>query len=247
MELKVINTGSDGNSYVLQSSNYEMLIIECGVNIKKIIEGINFNVNNVSGCLVTHEHSDHSKEIKKVLSYGINIYTTKGTHKACKTENHYRAKIIQSGKIETIGSFKVLPFDIKHDANEPVGFVIKHEECGNVLFLTDTVYSPYKFANLNNIIIEVNFSQEIIDKKLTVDEDKLFLRNRIIQSHFSLENALKLFEVNDISNVNNIVLIHLSDTNSNAKQFKETITKATGKNVVIAENNMNIDFNLTPF
>jgi hypothetical protein len=52
---------------------------------------------------------------------------------------------------------------------------------------------------------------------------------------------------NDLSAVNNIVLIHLSDCNSNALEFQQGIKKATGKTVHIANKLMILKFNKTPF
>jgi ribonuclease BN (tRNA processing enzyme) len=116
-----------------------------------------------------------------------------------------------------------------------------------VLFITDTYYCKYTFPGLNNIIIEANYSKEIIDKKFGPDSDKEFLRNRILKSHFSLANCKDILSANDLSQVNNIVLIHLSDSNSDEKQFKKEIHELTNKNVIVASNGMNIPFLKTPF
>ncbi|MDF2881696.1 MAG: putative phage-related hydrolase [Clostridiaceae bacterium] len=56
MIMKCLASGSGGNSYLLQSSEGETLIIECGINIKEIKKALNFNMRNVVGCLITHEH-----------------------------------------------------------------------------------------------------------------------------------------------------------------------------------------------
>ncbi len=246
MQLSIIGTGSQGNAYVLGNQD-EALLIECGVNIKEIKKDLDFNLKKVVGCIVTHEHKDHSKSIKEISASGIDVYASAGTHIACGTDMSHRARVLINKVPVKIGGFKVLPFDVKHDAAEPMGFVINHKDCGNVLFLTDTYYSPYKFANLNNIIIEANFSQEIIDRKLAQGTSNEFLRNRILQSHLSLENCVDLLSVNDLTNVNNIVLIHLSDTNSHEADFKRCIEVNTGKTVTVARNNMKINFFKTPF
>ena len=67
MKLHIINTGSIGNSYVLTDSNGKMLIIDAGVNFKEIQQAIEFKYNDVIGALLTHEHGDHNKAIKKVV------------------------------------------------------------------------------------------------------------------------------------------------------------------------------------
>lgn len=246
MKLKVISTGSQGNAYILSNEN-EALLIECGVNIKEIKKALNFDLSKVAGCLVSHEHQDHCKAIEEVMKLGINVYSAPGTLHACGLISQPRARPFKSKQTFQIGNFKVLAFDVKHDAAEPLGFLIEHPDCGKVLFLTDTYYCKYTFPGLNNIIIEANYSKEIIDRKYGPDSDKEFLRNRILQSHFSLAHCKEMLAANDLSAVNNIVLIHLSDSNSNEKQFVKEVYDQTGKNVQAAVNGMEILFNKTPF
>lgn len=56
MILKVLGSSSTGNCYLLQSSEGETLIIECGINIREIKKALNFNIRNVAGVLISHEH-----------------------------------------------------------------------------------------------------------------------------------------------------------------------------------------------
>lgn len=248
MQLKILGSSSKGNCYILEN-NQESLIIECGVNISEIKKALNFSFAKVSGCLVTHEHGDHAKSINEVMLMGVDIYTSRGTIRALALDvNHHRLHTIKAGEITQVGNFKVLPFKVNHDVVEPLGFIINHPETGNVLFITDTFYVSDTFKNIHNIIIEANFSQEIIDEKVRKGSSPDFLRNRIFKSHMSLETCKKTLKANDLSKVHNIVLIHLSDGNSNAPQFQREIEGATGKKVFIADAGIVIEnFNKTPF
>ena len=51
--LNVINSGSSGNAYILES-NGEKLLIELGVAWKDILKSLNYKINDVAGCLVSH-------------------------------------------------------------------------------------------------------------------------------------------------------------------------------------------------
>lgn len=246
MELKIISTGSIGNAYILSNGD-EALLIECGVNIKEIKKALDFDLSKVVGCLVTHEHQDHCKAVKEVSKLGIRIYSGLRTLLAMGLNSDYKSFVILPKKPFMIGNFKVMAFDVMHDAAEPLGFLIEHPDCGKVLFLTDTYYCKYTFSGLHNIIIEANYSKEIIDRKFGSDSGKEFLRNRILRSHFSLANCKDMLSANDLTQVNNIVLIHLSDSNSNEKQFQKEVTDLTGKNVTVASNGMTINFGKTPF
>ncbi|HBF7900857.1 TPA: MBL fold metallo-hydrolase, partial [Clostridioides difficile] len=136
--IKILGSSSRGNCYLLQLEN-ETLILECGVSYKEILKGLDFNLESVVGCLVTHEHKDHSKAIVELTNNGIDVFTSKGTLEALKTENH-RTKIIESEELFEVGNFKIMPFSTKHDAVEPLGFLINHSSFGNLLFVTDSYY-----------------------------------------------------------------------------------------------------------
>lgn len=248
MDLKIIGSSSKGNCYILENDK-EALIIECGVNIADIKKALDFSFTKVCGCLVTHEHGDHAKSISEVMKMGVDVYTSRGTIRALSLQvTHHRLKTIMAKEIFSIGSFRVMPFTIKHDVAEPLGFVINHPETGNVLFITDSFYVEDTFKNIHNVIIEANFSQKIIDEKVRAGASPEFLRNRIFKSHMSLETCKKTLQANDLSKVNNIVLIHLSDNNSNAEQFMLEIQAATGKTIHVADAGLVIpNFNKQPF
>lgn len=243
MNLEICGTGSKGNCYLLRNKD-EVLIIELGVRLEVVKRALSYDLSKVVGCIVTHEHNDHSKYVPSAAASGLNIYATRGTFEAKKLSGH-RYNVVEKGKVFKIGGFKILPFEVKHDVKEPVGFIIQHSETGNILFITDTYYVPNRFENIHNIIIEANYCEKIIDEKSS--SDKKFLRDRVIQSHMSLQTCKEFLSANDLSKVNNIVLIHLSDSNSDAKLFKKEISDRTGKTVTVAENGMIINLDISPF
>lgn len=249
MKLTVINSNSTGNAYILESTSGEALLVECGVSWEQIKKALGFNLKKVVGCIVTHEHLDHCKSALQVMAAGINVWATLGTHDAMETTSNHRACVTKGGTHFYCGEgFKVMAFDTKHDCAEPVGYIIHHDECGSVLFLTDSYYSEYKFTNLNNIIIEANYCQKILDKRVIDGTNPKFLRDRVITSHMSLATCKLTLLANDLSQVNNIVLIHLSDGNSDAARFKTEVQEATGKTVHVAAAGMEIEnFNKKPF
>lgn len=55
MKLKVLSSGSIGNCYLLECNN-EILILDCGIPIKDIKIGLDFNLGGIQGVLVTHAH-----------------------------------------------------------------------------------------------------------------------------------------------------------------------------------------------
>ena len=130
MDLKVLGSSSKGNCYILENEE-EALIIECGVNIKDIKQALDFSFKKVSGCILTHEHKDHSFSLIDLLKAGVDVYASKGTFTYLGYKQHHRIKHIRAGAIVEVSSFKVLPFKIQHDCVEPLGFIINHQETGN--------------------------------------------------------------------------------------------------------------------
>ena len=55
LTIKVLSTGSQGNCYLLTLDN-ETLILDCGLPMKDIKKGLNYNIMGVSGVAVTHSH-----------------------------------------------------------------------------------------------------------------------------------------------------------------------------------------------
>lgn len=238
MKIKVLASGSSGNCYLLQLKN-ETLILECGITFRQIVEGLDFDLENVVGCLVTHEHKDHSKAIKYLNMDGIDVYASKGTFESLGIE-HHRAKVIESEKLFKVGNFNIMPFENKHDAKEPLGFLINHKEIGNLLFITDSYYCEYNFNNLNHILIECNYSKNILDENIDNGVIPVGLRNRIVKSHFELNNVIEFLKSNDLSKVNTLMLLHLSSSNSDANYFTKEIAKTTGLAIEVARKGLEI-------
>lgn len=249
MTLHIINTGSAGNCYIFEAKD-AALIVECGVPFKDVKKALNYDLSKVVGCLVTHEHGDHAKYLEDFTYNGVPCYASCGTFQSPMLANMkypYSRKLIGAGVSFIVGSFTILPFDIKHDAAEPLGFIIQHKEMGNTLFLTDSMYSPYKFTGLNNILIEANYCEDILQARMDKAGVVPVYRDRVINNHMSIQTCEQLLLANNLSAVNNICLIHLSDGNSDAVAFQKRIAGATGNNVSIASKGMKMPFNQTPF
>ncbi|MCA0397306.1 MAG: MBL fold metallo-hydrolase [Bacteroidetes bacterium] len=244
MQLKVIGSNSHGNGYLLDNGE-EALLIECGVNFSRIQKAVDFDISRIAGCLVSHCHGDHAKYAAQVAKSGIKVFSSAGTFGAIGMQVGYN--VIKEGDPFSVGGFRVMPFKIVHDVPEPLCFMIKHADCGVVVFLTDTVYSAYRFEGVDHYLIEANYALDIIDQRIADGKLQKFLRDRILNSHMSIDTCIDFLRANDLSSVKNIVLIHLSDGNSDAARFKTQVARATGKPVFVADAGMSIPFGLRPF
>ena len=181
------------------------------------------------------------------MEAGIDVHTSQGTIDSFKFKKIRRPIACEAQEKFKVGNFTVLAFPTEHDCLGSLGFVINHKESGNILFLTDSFYSKYTFKGISHYIVESNFDENIIDEKWYKDQIHPMVYGRLKKSHMSLQTCRKMLLANDLSKVKNIILIHLSNGNSDAKNFKEEITRATGKKVTIADCGVEVDLNLNTF
>lgn len=228
--IKVLASGSTGNCYIIQAQG-EILLLECGIDIKNIKHGLDFDLSKVIGCLITHEHKDHSKSINDIVAAGIDVYTSKGTAAGVELKDQrysYRFNYLRHKVPKHIGGFTVIPFNTQHDVNKPLGFLIFHPKLGKILFATDTYYLKTTFRNVDHILIECNYSEDILPQLPG-------WRARTIKSHMSLETLKETLKSWELGNTKDITLIHISNDNGEPERFKEEIENLTGIKTYIAE------------
>lgn len=231
IDVQVLASGSKGNCYRITDGKTPLLL-ECGIPWKQIQKALNFNTD-IAGCLISHSHNDHCKAVKEVAKASIDLYMLEATRGQINATGH-RIHIIEPLKQFAIGTWTILPFDTVHDV-ESVGYLLVNQSGERLLFITDTMYCKYHlFRDLTHIMVECNYSDDIIRANVNAGVITAELKNRIIQSHFSLANVKEFLKANDLSRVEGIWLIHLSDDNSDAERFKREVQGLTGKPVYIA-------------
>lgn len=226
MKLKCIATGSTGNCYLLTSNSGETLILDCGIPIKEIKKGLNWNIKDVVGVLCTHKHLDHSKSLNDFKSMGIPIY-------APYLKIDYMSM--------NMGGFTVKPFDLttidgrwthtNADGTECpcYGFLIVHKEMGKLLYITDTELIKWRFKGINHILLGVNYDKDLVD----TDNPKA---NHVFRGHLSIDTACDFVKANDSDSLQNVIMCHLSSENADSDSFIEKMKKvACGANVDVAE------------
>lgn len=232
MNITVIASGSSGNAYRIDDGETSLLL-DAGIPLKLIKQALNFRVRDLGGCLITHAHGDHAKAAGDLAKAGVDIYTSRGTLDACRLTGH-RMKAVEALKEIDIGTFAVLPFDVQHDAPEPLGFLMTSRSTGEkLLYFTDTYYLKYRFTGLTHIMGECNYSMDIIEQSVRNGYIPPELVPRLIKSHMSLDHFLDLLRANDLRKVKQIYLLHLSNNNSDAGRFKEAVQRLTGTEVYV--------------
>ncbi|MDD3417568.1 MAG: MBL fold metallo-hydrolase [Lachnospiraceae bacterium] len=253
MQLKVVASSSEGNCYILESDT-QALIIECGKSYKDVMKALNFNVSKIVGCIVTHEHGDHAKYYHEFIRAGIDVYSTDGTRESLKEINGELTKPfsrlsdyrLPSGenvpRYETfnIGGFTITPFQTIHEVAEPCGFIIEHEEMGELLFATDTEYIGFNFKGLNHILCEANYDKQILERGVENFE-------HVLRGHMEIGTTERFIKQNATHELMNVVLIHLSQSNASENKFVDIIQRIGNFNVCKAYPGLTLDLNKEPF
>ncbi|GAA0735378.1 MBL fold metallo-hydrolase [Clostridium oceanicum] len=229
--IKVLASGSKGNCYIIEAGK-EKLLLECGIDWRNILKGLNCSVEGVKGCLISHKHFDHCRAFKRVLENIRKIYAPVEVFEKYKCHNLHKTKIIENKDKFKVGNFNIRAFNCQHINSDGsqcqnLGYLIQHEKIGKILFVTDTCYLKYKFKNVDHILVECNYSEKYM-------EDLEAYQKRTVKSHMSLQTLKETLKSWDLSNTKTITLIHLSLNNSNQTEFKEEIEGLTGIPTYIA-------------
>ena len=237
MVLTCFGTGSSGNSYLLQHSCGSSIIIDLGVNFTQILPLLNFNLDHVMGCIVSHEHKDHCKFVDQALRYRLDVYSNVPELISADVDNAYLHRI-SAGTVMTDFSptFTILPFKVEHDAVDPLGFLIQADKC-KILFITDSYFTRYKFTDIDYLIIECNFDEETL-KENEPDLNEKYV-DRLKVSHMSLERLIEFIDVQQLHTLKHIVLIHGSNKNLDKEKTISAIDAVTvGTKITIAKKGM---------
>ncbi len=246
MNLKVLSSSSSGNCYILESPTGSLLI-EAGIPWKKILQGLEYDIREVVACLISHEHKDHSKATLDVAKAGIDVYTNQGTIDALGL-SHYRLNAVEVKEQFTVGDFTIVSFNTEHDAVDPRGFLIQYSKTGEkLLFITDSYYSKYKFRDINYLMVECNYIKDTLDANVAAGLIDEGMKRRLLESHFSLDHVKQFLKANDLSQCRKIILLHLSDYNSDAARMAQEIQGLTRIDTVVAEPGLEVDLELYPY
>ncbi len=224
-------SGSSGNSLFVETPTTKLLI-DAGESSKKIenaLTNLNIDANNIDGILVTHEHIDHIKGLGTFAKkFNIPVYANKETWDAMpeitqKIEPSCQHNFIPYEKFD-IGDFKILPFQIPHDAANPCGFNLFYGE-QKISIATDLGHMDTKLIKYLEesefVLLEANYDPNI----LKCSKYPYTLKQRIAgpNGHLSNEMAGKTISYLLKSGLSKVMLGHLSKENNFPELAYQTV------------------------
>jgi phosphoribosyl 1,2-cyclic phosphodiesterase len=217
VHLTVLGSGSSGNSAYLETSETRLLI-DAGLSARQIRQRlltIGRTPENLTGILITHEHSDHTQALSVLAAkLQIPVYCNRLTKEAIEVQFQARLdfRLFATGASFELGDVEVDTFSVPHDAYDPVGFLVR--TCaGNFGFLTDlghaTKLAIERVRTANVLLLEANH-----DVKMLQDDPRRpwSLKQRILSrhGHLSNETAAQVAEQIVTAELRQLYLAHLS-------------------------------------
>ena len=246
MKLHVVATGSRGNAYVLDFGGARLLL-DCGIPWREAQKALGFDLRGVEAVFVTHEHMDHAKGVRGAVDAGLRVVMSDGTRAALNLRE-CDVQVRRHYERFRIGGFTCVQFPAIHDAAEPCGWLIRCDATGEtLLYATDTQYIEVNPAGVHYWLVECNFQREIMEGNIAVGKLHEGMRIRLLRSHMELETLAAYFDRVSLAKSRQIVLLHLSDGNSNEDTITRRIGKKSGVPTVCARAGMMLDMRLCPF
>ena len=193
VQLTILGSGSGGNCAYLETDETRVLI-DAGFSARQIRErlaSIGRVPENLTGILITHEHSDHVQGLAVLCSkLRIPVYCNRPTKEAIEFQLQAQldCRLFTTGASFEMGDITVETFMIPHDAQDPVGFLLRTSS-GNIGFLTDLGHATRlvldRVRAANVLVLETNH-----DLKLLQDcpHRPWSLKQRISSRHGHLSN-----------------------------------------------------------
>lgn len=193
VHLTILGSGSAGNCAYIETAEARILV-DAGFSARQIrqrLASIGKIPENLSGILITHEHSDHIQGLAILAEkLRIPVYCNRATQEALEeqlqTKLDYR--LFATGGSFEIGDVLVETFSIPHDAQDPVGFLLRTNGT-NIGFLTDlghvTKLVLERVRSANVLVLESNHDVKMLQN---CQHRPWSLKQRILSRHGHLSN-----------------------------------------------------------
>lgn len=212
-------SGSSGNS-ILVREGQTSLLIDVGIGIRTLTSAmlsIGSHPSELSGILITHEHSDHIKSAFTVaMRYNVPLIANAPTLERVDGAEYAPSRVLDVGEEMSLGDLRVRSFPISHDAVRPVGYTVM-SVTSSVCSVTDTgILTPEiraESTQANLLILESNHDAEM----LRTGPYPWHLKRRVAgdRGHLSNDTAAGLLlDLAESGKPISVWLAHLSKTNN---------------------------------
>ena len=236
VQLTILGSGSTGNCAYLETDETRLLIDAglSGRQIRQRLLSIARAPENLSGILITHEHSDHIQGLAVLAAkLELPIYCNRLTKEAVEQQLQTRLdfRLFSTGASFEVGDVFVDTFSVPHDAYDPVGFLLR-TTAGNIGFLTDLGYATKlvieRLRSANVLLLETNHDLKLLQE----DTHRPWsIKQRILSRHGHLSNdaAAQAAEQIVSAELRHLYLGHLSNDCNRPELAHRAVSQALQK------------------
>jgi phosphoribosyl 1,2-cyclic phosphodiesterase len=224
-----LGSGSSGNALLLRTAG-AVLLVDCGVGVRRLLralEGVGLTMADVDALLISHEHSDHIRELPRFVTQGTAVLSTRGSALAANVPTRLWEET-RTGHPVRLADVEVIAIPVCHDAVDPCGFLIR---CGtgSVTVVTDLgCPSPAvaeAIAESRLVVLEANHDEAMLRRGPYPER----LQRRILSDSGHLSNAgcadLLARAIQGSTQPPTVWLAHLSETNNRPLLAKQTVQR----------------------
>lgn len=222
LQFSVLASGSTGNAIFVETGDHSFLVDAglSGKQMEALFQKIDREMKDLSGILVTHEHSDHIKGVGIIArKYNLPVYANEKTWLAMDSligqvplEQKF---IFDMETVKSFGSLDIESFGVSHDAVDPM-FYVFHQGEKKLVLITDTGYVSDRMkgliSNADVYVFESNHDVQM----LRMGRYPWSIKRRILSDvgHVSNEDAAIAMSEVAGDRTKSIYLAHLSLDNN---------------------------------
>jgi len=213
----VLGSGSKGNA-VLVHCGGDAILIDAGFSLKdtrRRMAEAGLPEDMLRAIVVTHEHDDHVRGLRVCANYyDVPIYATRKCADVLRQRDSKigQLALFAAGSSFSISRFVLEPFSIPHDANDPVGFVIRYGD-RKIGIATDmghvSAIVEYQLRACDTLVLESNHDLNL----LAASTRPWSLKQRIMGRHGHLSNEASRDLLTHVvaENTRHVILAHMSE------------------------------------
>ena len=132
-----LGSGSSGNALLVRTPG-AVLLVDCGVGLRRLLralDAVGLSMADVDAVLISHEHSDHIRELPRFVIQGTAVFSTRGSARAANVPTRLWEEIRAEQPLR-LADIEVVAIPVCHDAVDPCGFLIR-SGAGSVTVCTD--------------------------------------------------------------------------------------------------------------
>ncbi len=243
-----LGSGSGGNATVVEAReghHTHRVVIDCGFSLREFetrLARAGLHPSDLHAVFVTHEHGDHvGCALTLARRHNLPLWTSRGTWRAIGSPENSGVdlRFARDGEAIEIGSLRLLPYTVPHDAAEPLQLRCS-DGARHLGVLTDagsaTAHLLERLRGCDALLLECNHDAELLAQSRYPASLKARIGGR--HGHLSNDTAAEILRECGHAGLRHVVAAHLSEQNNTPDLARAALAAACGaaaSDIVVAD------------